>query len=213
MRRSPCSQNRRSPRAAALSSPNCKPRATQASGDESGPTAIAGWGEDSWGGAAPPAQPYERQLAPLPLRQGQCALEDRALPLRRSPALTRFAGRKENAPAAPLARANTGGGCRPHHTNTPLAAISTALSVPQAMVLTHEGAPVEERMPYHNVRMRGLRPLIFSGRCAAAAPAASVRGCMFNFYRDRGGLGKRCLLPCALLPSRLQEILFRYATT
>ena len=73
------------------------------------------------------------------------------------------------------------------------------------IVLTHERAPLAERMPYHNLRMQGVRPLIFRGRCAAEEPVANVRGCMFNFYRDRGFL-KQGVRPCALWPSMLQEI-------
>ena len=58
----------------------------------------------------------------------------------------------------------------------------------QAIVLTHSGAPVEERMPYHNVRMHGLRPLIFRERCADEEPQIYVRGAMYCFYRDRSSL-------------------------
>ena len=33
----------------------------------------------------------------------------------------------------------------------------------QVLVLTHEKAPVEERMPYHCLRCKGVRPLVFKG--------------------------------------------------
>ena len=70
----------------------------------------------------------------------------------------------------------------------------------QAMVLTHSGAPVAERMPYHNVRMHGLRPLIFRGRCAAEEPVIYVRGAMYCFYRDR--TPARAMPPAVRFPGR-----------
>ena len=54
------------------------------------------------------------------------------------------------------------------------------------MVLSHQMAPVEERMPYHSIRTHPVRPVIFMGRSAHLEPEIEVRKAMFVFYRDFG---------------------------
>ena len=57
-------------------------------------------------------------------------------------------------------------------------------SVSKVMVLSHSLTPLEERMPYHSVRLPPARPLIFMGRSAHLEPKIDVRKAMFCFYRD-----------------------------
>ena len=52
--------------------------------------------------------------------------------------------------------------------------------------MSHQMAPVEERMPYHSIRSHPVRPVIFMGRSAHLEPEIEVRKAMFVFYRDFG---------------------------
>ena len=57
--------------------------------------------------------------------------------------------------------------------------------LPEAIVLSHSRAPIEERMPYHGIRLEPVKPVIFMGRSAHVEPAIEVRMAMYAFYRDR----------------------------
>ena len=69
-------------------------------------------------------------------------------------------------------------------------------------MLSHSRAPIEERMPYHAIRLAPVKPVIFMGRSAHVEPAIEVRMAMYAFYRDlrsenqnpalRGGLASPC---------------------
>ena len=56
--------------------------------------------------------------------------------------------------------------------------------LPKVIVLSHTGAPIDERMPYHSIRSHPVRPVIFMGRSAHEAPATIPRKAMHCFYRD-----------------------------
>ena len=56
----------------------------------------------------------------------------------------------------------------------------------QAIVLSHSRAPIEERMPYHGIRLEPVKPVIFMGRSAHELPTIEVRMAMYCFYRDPG---------------------------
>ena len=60
------------------------------------------------------------------------------------------------------------------------------VSWPQAIVLSHSRAPIEERMPYHGIRLDPVKPVIFMGRSAHELPTIEVRMAMYCFYRDLG---------------------------
>ena len=62
--------------------------------------------------------------------------------------------------------------------------VGRSFSCLQAIVLSHSRAPIEERMPYHGIRLEPVKPVIFMGRSAHVEPAIEVRMAMYCFYRE-----------------------------
>ena len=58
------------------------------------------------------------------------------------------------------------------------------MSGSQAIVLSPSRAPIEERMPYHGIRLEPVKPVIFMGRSAHVSPSIDVKMAMYAFYRD-----------------------------
>ena len=66
-----------------------------------------------------------------------------------------------------------------------------ANSTAKVMVLTHEDAPIETKMPYFSMSMRPVRPLLFMGRAAKRVPPTPVQEAVFDFFKASGiHLGK-----------------------
>ena len=70
----------------------------------------------------------------------------------------------------------------------------------KAIVLSHTKTPIEERMPYHSLRLQPLRPVIFFGRSAKEEPTINVKKAMCCFYRDAGE--GNLSLCCVIKPPR-----------
>ena len=51
----------------------------------------------------------------------------------------------------------------------------------QALVLLHLRAPIEERMPYHGIRLAPVKPVISMGSSAHVEPPIEVRMAVYAF--------------------------------
>ena len=60
----------------------------------------------------------------------------------------------------------------------------SAIDFGQVMVLTYEGAPVDEQMPDYSTRLWPCRVIWFIGRAAKRDPPCDPAECLFHWFRD-----------------------------